>query len=89
MICRTYDVPGATLDQYDAVNKAVGTEKPDGVHAHIAMRTNDGFRVIELWDSSDASDRYMQSRLSEAMKKADLPQPTITDFEVHMFGWED
>ena len=26
MICRIYDVPGATLDQYDAVDRQVGPE---------------------------------------------------------------
>lgn len=87
MICRTYDVPGVTLDQYDEVNNAVGPEKPDGVHVHIAMKTNDGLRVIEVWDSADAIDRFMESGLGEALEKADVPEPTITDFEVHNFDW--
>lgn len=51
------------------------------------MKTNDGLRVIEVWDSTDAIDRYMQSGLGEAMENADVPQPTITDFEVHNFDW--
>ncbi len=89
MICRTYDVPGATLDQYDEVTKQTGTEKPDGVHAHIAMRTDDGIRVIEVWDSTDAIDRYMQSGLGQAMQQANVPQPTITDHQVHNFDWAD
>ena len=38
MNCRIYDVPGATLDQYDQVDQQVGPEKPDGVHIHIAGR---------------------------------------------------
>lgn len=50
MICRIYDVPGGTLEQYDEVTANVGDEKPDGVHAHIAMKTDDGLRVIEVWD---------------------------------------
>jgi heme-degrading monooxygenase HmoA len=87
MICRTYDVPDGTLDQYDKVSNAVGSEKPDGAHAHIAMKTDDGIRVIEVWDSTDAVERWMQSGLGEAMGKADIPQPTITDFEVHNFDW--
>jgi len=89
MICRTYDVPGATVDQYDQVVEKVGMEKPEGVHAHIAMKTDDGFRVVEVWDSADAIDRYMQSGLGDAMQQANLPQPTITDHQVHAFDWAD
>lgn len=87
MICRTYDVPGVTLDKYDEVNTAMGSDKPDGAHAHIAMKTDDGIRVIEVWDSTDAIDRYMQSGLGEAMEKSGLPEATITDFQVHNFDW--
>jgi len=87
MICRTYDVPGATLAQYDQVNEQSGSEKPDGVHAHIAMATEGGIRVIEVWDSTDAIDRYMEAELGEALEQANLPQPTITDYDVHNFDW--
>ena len=87
MICRIYDVPGATLDQYDEVDKQVGPEKPDGVHAHIAGASEDGIRVIEVWDSADAIERYMQSGLAEAFQQANLPEPKITEFEVHKLDW--
>jgi len=89
VICRIYDVPGATLDQYDQVNQQLGSDKPDGVHAHIAGQADGGLRVIEVWDSTDAIDRYMQSGLGEALQQADIPEPKITDFEVHNFDWTD
>jgi len=87
MICRIYEVPGATLEQYDKVNEQLGPEKPDGVHAHIAGQAEGGIRVIEVWDSTDAIDRYMQSGLGEALEQAGIPEPTITDFEVHNLDW--
>ena len=87
MICRIYDVPGATVEQYDQVSDKLGSDKPDGVHAHIAGASDGGIRVIEVWDSTDHIDRYMQSGLAEAMQEAGIPQPTITDFEVHNFDW--
>ncbi len=89
MICRTYDVPGATLDQYDQVNAKIGGEKPEGAHVHIAMKTDEGIRVIEVWDSADAIDRFMQSGLGDAMQQANIPEPTITDHEVHNFDWAE
>ncbi len=87
MICRIYDVPGATLDQYDQVNQQLSSEKPDGVRVHIAGESDGGIRVIEVWDSTDDIDRYMQSGLAEAMQEAGIPEPTITDFEVHKLDW--
>jgi len=78
------------------VNEQLGSEKPDGVHAHIAGKTEDGIRVIEVWDSTDvievwdstdAIERYLQAGLGDAMQQANLPEPTITDFEVHSFDW--
>lgn len=89
MICRIYDVSGATLDQYDQVDQQVGPEKPDGVHLHIAGQTDGGIRVIEVWDSTDAIDRYMQSGLGEALEQAGFPEPQVTDFEVHKLDWVD
>ena len=60
MICRIYDVPGATLDQYDAVDRQVGPETPDGAYLHIAGTTEDGFRVIEVWESEEDAKRFVE-----------------------------
>lgn len=91
MICRTYDIPGGTLAQYEAVVERTGTDKPDGVHTHIAGKTENGFKVIEVWDSEDQIDSYMERNLGEAiqavMVDAGLPRPTITDIEVHRLDW--
>ncbi|MBA3300437.1 MAG: hypothetical protein H0T15_01085 [Thermoleophilaceae bacterium] len=87
MICRIYDAPGATIEQYDQVNEQLGPEKPEGVHTHIAGPFDGGLRVIEVWDSTDAIDRYMESGLGEALQQAGVPEPTVTDFEVHKLDW--
>ena len=92
MICRIYDVPGGTLEQYDEVDQKMtekmGKEAPDGVHAHIAGATDDGLRVIEVWDSPEHADRYdREAGLGEAMQEAQVPEPTITELEVHSLDW--
>ncbi len=45
--------------------------------------------MIEVWDSTDAIERYMESGLGEALEQADLPEPQVSDFEVHAFDWTD
>jgi hypothetical protein len=94
VICRIYDVEGGTLEDYDAVTKRLGADKPEGAHAHIAGRTEGGLRVIEVWDSPEHADRYMKEGLDRALEGTDiglseagLPEPVITEFEVHNLDW--
>lgn len=89
MLCRIYDVPGANLDQYDQVDKQLGPEKPAGAHLHIAGKTDGGLMVIEVWDSAEDIDRYMDAGLGDALAAADVPEPTVTEFEVHKLDWLD
>jgi len=87
MLCRIYDVPGGTLEQYEQVDERLGSEKPEGVHVHIAGKTDAGFRVIEVWDSPEHIERFMEQGLGEALQEAQIPEPTITEFEVHNLDW--
>ena len=92
MICRIYDVPGATREQYDEVDakmtEKMGTDAPEGVHLHVAVTTDEGFRVIEVWDSVEHADRFdEEAGLSEAMQEAQVPEPNISEFQVHNLDW--
>ncbi len=88
MICRIYDVAGATLEQYDEVDRKVGPDKPEGVHLHVAGTTDDGLKIIEVWDSPEHIERYMtESGLGEALEEAQVPEPEVTEFEVHKLDW--
>jgi hypothetical protein len=86
MICRVYDVPGATREQYDEVISKLGI--PEEAHVHIAGPTENGWNVIEVWDSEEEIDRYMtEGGLGQALQDAQVPQPNIRQFEVHNADW--
>lgn len=91
MICRIYDVKGGTVEHYEAVVERTGNDKPGGVHAHIMGVTDDGFKVIEVWDSVEDVERYMGQGLGQAiedvMKDAQVPEPSISEFKVHRLDW--
>ena len=88
MICRIYDVPGGTREQYDQVDRQMGEVVPEGAHLHIAGVTNNGFKVIEVWDSEEHINRFMdEGGLGGAMEEAQVPEPNITQFEVHKLDW--
>jgi hypothetical protein len=93
VICRLYDVRGGTLEDYDRVFGRVVTEKPEGARAHIAGKTEGGLMVIELWESPEHIERHMAAldqKLAETdigLSEAGLPEPTVTEFEVHHLDW--
>ena len=38
-------------------------------------------------DSPEHIERFMDSGLAQAMQEAQIPEPTITEFEVHKLDW--
>lgn len=79
---------GAGIDKYDAVKHELGWDgengKPDGLLAHAAGTTDDGFCVIEWWNSEADWDRFFSERLAPAFGTVgDIPQPNVTRFDVH------
>jgi hypothetical protein len=79
-ICRIYEV-GATLEQYDEVNDKF-PDMPPGAHYHVAGSTGDTLYVVEVWDSREDSEGFM-AEIGPAMQEAGIPEPKVTEFEVH------
>ena len=79
---------GAGVDKYDAVREELGWNakngEPEGLVAHAAGSTDDGFCVIEWWSSEGAWDTFFAERLMPAFEKVGgLPPPEVTRFAVH------
>jgi len=79
---------GTTIDKYDAVKQELGWDgesgKPAGLIAHAVGATDDGFCVIEWWNSTSDWDTFFSQRLVAAFEKVgDIPPPAVTQFEVH------
>jgi hypothetical protein len=79
---------GASIDKYDSVRAELGWDgekgAPDGLVAHAAGATDDGFYVVEWWNSEADWDKFFSERLMPAFQAVGgLPQPQTTRFEVH------
>lgn len=81
-ICRIYEVPGGSLEQYDQINQAI-QEVPEGGQVHVAGSTGGTMYIVEVWESREHVERFMQERLGPELQKAQAPEPKITEFEVH------
>ena len=51
------DVP-ASWEDYRAFAEALGEDVPDGLILHVAGRTDEGFRIIAVWESREARERF-------------------------------
>jgi hypothetical protein len=74
---------------YDAVNKILGLDPvsgagdwPEGMLCHAAGEHADGngITVWEIWESREAQDAFMSSRLGPALGQAGAPEPTRVEW---------
>src|SRR4051794_25210637 len=82
-----------TEELYDAVNARLGQEASEGGVVHIGGRDDSGtFRVVDVWESREALERFEEERLrpaiAEVMREhgqdpAQRPPPKQTVFEAH------
>jgi heme-degrading monooxygenase HmoA len=67
----------------------VDADPPAGMIFHMAGPIDDGWGVIDVWESRDAFDQFFASRLQPAIQELDdrtfqVP-PEIKEFPVHHF----
>lgn len=78
------------LDDYDATCRALNfpAEWPDGLLAHGAADVDGRLQVIDVWESRDQFDRFVQERLQGALGKSlgdRAEAPAITETQLHSF----
>lgn len=80
-----FEIPGGTQEQYDAImDKLELDDNPaEGAILHIAGPMENGWRVVDVWESRADFDRFFQSRLGAAMKAVNLPKAEPKFFPVH------
>jgi len=58
----TYDVP-IDAATYARIKEGLGPELPDGLIAHLAWRTDNGLRYVDVWQSKDQHEAFAEQRL--------------------------
>ncbi|MEW9527663.1 hypothetical protein [Microbispora sp. NPDC049125] len=58
----TYEVPiGPEI--YAKIKRGLGAEPPPGLIVHIAHRTDQGLRYLDVWTSKEAYQEFVETRL--------------------------
>lgn len=73
------EIHGVSLERYDETNEQIG-RLPGGPAAsqelfHWVAATEDGFRVVDVWESREAFDRYLRERLEPMFAAAGMATP--------------
>ena len=84
------DFKGATLEQYDEINERIGL-LPGGPASrqelfHWAAKTDDGFRVVDVWETREAFEQFATEKLGPLYREVGVLAPPDTQFfEVHNY----
>jgi heme-degrading monooxygenase HmoA len=77
--------PGGTQEQYDTVLEQLnlgGRMAPGGIF-HAAGPTEEGWRVVDVWESQEAFDTFLHERLYQAMQNAGMSRPQVETWPVY------
>lgn len=69
----------ATWEQYERVTAPTIDPAPKGLILHVAGPTDDGFRVIDVWESRDAWGRFHADRVAPALSAPHGRSATLRD----------
>jgi quinol monooxygenase YgiN len=83
-ILMTMDVPGGTIEMYEQVNELLGIsgteDAPDGLIGHVCATTETGIRIVDVWESREALETFLQTRALAAFEQVGVPQ---TEPQIH------
>lgn len=91
-IARVFDGKGWTAQQFDELNARLisklgleaGQSAP-GVLFHWSTVTDDGIRVVDVYESREAADRLAQEAIGPIAGELGLSMPEITEHDVHAY----
>jgi hypothetical protein len=84
------DFPGATLAQYDQVLVGMGLTPggapPEGAIFHFCTKTDDGIRVIDVWETKEQFEGFAREQIGPQTQRVGIQgPPAMTFHEVHNY----
>jgi hypothetical protein len=84
---RLFDNPEGTQEQYDAASEQLGITSenlPDGGVLHVAGPSpNGGWRVVEVWESEEAAQKFDEETLLPLLQSVGVDRPEPETWSVH------
>jgi hypothetical protein len=77
------ELPGATQEQYDQIVETLRGQTAEGRIFHVAGPIEGGWRVVDVWESQEAVNKFFQEQLGPAAQKAGMAVPPPQFWPVH------
>ncbi|MGD9529515.1 hypothetical protein [Pseudonocardia sp.] len=82
------DFAGGTLEQYDQVIAKMGLDQggtgPEGALFHWVTATDDGIRVVDVWETAEQWQAFADSQIGPITAEVGVPgPPAVTVHQVH------
>ena len=82
------EFPGGTQDNYDKILQNLGMARgsenlPHGLIFHVAGPTENGWHVVDVWESHADFDRFFAERLGAAIRLSGVVPTTPREFPVY------
>ena len=81
---------GATTEQYDQILEKMGLTPggatPPGAISHWVAKTDDGVRVVDVWESQEFFERFAREKIGPYAREVGIEdEPEIRFYEVHNY----
>ena len=80
---------GGTIEQYEQVIEKMGFEHhgrgPTGALFHWVAKTDDGMKVVDVWESPELFEAFAESTIRPYSKSVGLQEPEVTSHAVHNY----
>ena len=80
-----YELPEMVQEQYDKIIELLqrGGITAEGRTYHLAGSTGAGWRVLDVFESHNAIDAFVQNKLGPIMQEAQVTPPQIQIWPIH------
>jgi len=81
-------LPGVEAEEFDKVDALIdaANNPPDGLIFSASGPTEDGWRVLDFWESRAHFDTFAAERIGPAVARSGVSgQPDITEFPIHEY----
>ena len=88
-VCIVMEFAGMNARQYEALMdvlelRGVNPAWPKGIISHVVGFTNHGAYVVDVWQSQQIFDAFLENRLRPAFEVVGgLPEPRVITFDVY------
>jgi hypothetical protein len=81
---------GATIGQYDQIIEKMGLtpggSTPPGAISHWVAKTDEGMRVVDVWETKEHFERFAQEQIGPYSKEVGIEdEPETRFYDVHNY----